>query len=141
MRKIKYYSDPDNKRRYAVIEADERFADGYQVFQREEWRVEKERGRCEALYSLTAMEDGHGYQAADKRNGDPLAQIIERADKTERLSKFRAALSSLTGRQMQVTLLLYEGKTPVEIAESLGVSKQSVNDIKKAVQKKFEHLL
>lgn len=50
---------------------------------------------------------------------------------------YLAFFQALTERQMQVLKLLYQGKKPLEVAEILNITKQSVNDIRVSIQKKF----
>lgn len=57
-------------------------------------------------------------------------------DKPEK-PDYSSFIKTLTQRQIQILRLLYQGKKPYEVAEILNISKQSVNDIRKAIQKKF----
>ena len=89
--------------------------------------------------SLDAMTD------KDKRvcgaASDPEEICIAAEERLEHRAKLAAALKSLTTRQAEVVKLLLKGKSVTGIAEFLGVTKQSVNDIRQAVQKKFKEFI
>jgi RNA polymerase sigma factor (sigma-70 family) len=122
------------------VEVTEQTAAGYREIQREGWRLDKRAERHQAAISLTQMEDENGYQLADTAP-DPLEVICEKEDQDERREKINAAIGRLTDKQKKVLQLLYSGKSVTEVAELLGIKKQSVIDFRKGIQKKFQEIL
>jgi DNA-binding CsgD family transcriptional regulator len=53
-------------------------------------------------------------------------------------SQMPSALLTLTKRQLEVAALLMNGKTYTEISKILGVSQQTINDIKLSIRGRFE---
>ena len=143
-RKIKYYNDPDNPRRYIEVDADEEFADKFQEFQREEWRRDKvERAERERTVSISASkyagEDDNELQdfIICPRSAEPLAGLLsgeQTAADTKALKKGFAALSD--GQRRIIALKFCQCKNDADIGRLLGITKQAVqNRVKKILDK------
>lgn len=71
----------------------------------------------------------------------PEEKLIAEEERNVLRVELNKRLETLTKRQRQVLNLLCKGLTITEIAKQLNVTKQSVNDIRKAIQNKFEDFL
>jgi DNA-binding NarL/FixJ family response regulator len=61
---------------------------------------------------------------------NPEERYIAAEERTELRDKLTAALKTLTARQLEVVKLLRKDMTVTDIASVLGITKQSVNDIR-----------
>ncbi|MCL2797710.1 MAG: hypothetical protein FWD58_06625 [Firmicutes bacterium] len=120
-----------------TVAVSDELAEAMAEMRRAWWRIEStERYYREA--SIDAMPDCDERIISEKFN--PEAMMVAAEDKQKRQTKLSAAYNALTARQKQVVKLLI-GKSVTETAALLGVSKQSISDIRTAVQKKFEVFL
>lgn len=138
-----YFKDANGQK--IEIEVTGEVAKTMRECRREEWRNDaKERYYRERTLS-TLTEDAIEFrQDKPERNlmvESPEEKLIAEEEKNELRIGLNKRLETLTDRQRQVLSLLYKGLTVTEIAKQLNVTKQSVNDIKKAIQNKFESFL
>lgn len=123
------------------IEVSEDVAIVMQECRRAEWRNEAKEKYYRGL-ALSALTDDaiELKQSKPQRNlmvKSPEEQFLINEKRMELYLGLKKKLDSLTGRQYQVLSLLYCGFKSSAVAKKLGVSRQSINDIKKSVQKKF----
>lgn len=72
--------------------------------------------------------EGH-IELSDMGAGDALRILVERESREEEEERLRQNLSLLTSRQREVLILCVgEGKTHLEVAEMLGISRQAVSE-------------
>ena len=126
--KTVYYIDTKGKK--ITVEVSEAVADAMCECRRLEWRIES-RERYHRLMSL------------DGALGENIGLLEKKMQHNEENtnSAFWHALKMLTKRQKQIVKMLTSGMSGAAIAANLGVSKQSINDIKKAIQKKLKVFL
>ena len=121
-----------------VVEVTDEVAEQMTESRREEWRNNaKERYYRDAkLHELNEKDDEWG---SDTDN--PETMFVSAYEQKELRAKMIAVAKTLTARQLEVLRLLKKGKTCLEISEILGVSKQSVNDVRNAIKEKFKVFL
>ena len=128
-----------------TIEAGEKVAEAYTELRRAEWRNEAMeryyRGRTLDTLTDDAIEYWQDKPERSLIVSSPEDEYIAIEERAERRKRIVIALSTLTERQAQVTKLLCKGKSITQIADILGVSKQSVNDIKQAIKNKIKDFL
>ena len=122
------------------VEVNNLVAEAYRQIRRDEWRISKRDARQHSRISLDQLDEDNEC-LADPFASDHLEVIIEKEKKEESNAKMQDIIKTLTERQEVVLNLLKKGKAVTEIAEILNVTKQSVGDIRKALQKKFEVFL
>jgi len=122
-----------------TVEVSKEVAEAMQECRKAEWRNDSIEMyyRDKALGSLNALSDG------DKEIAGPDGIESDDGGSAERFRRdgIKAVLRSLTNRQKEVVRLLYKGKSVTEAARILGITHQSVGDIKKIISKKLEKFL
>lgn len=138
-----YFKNVDGQK--IAIEVTDEIAKTMQECRREEWRNESKeryyRGRTLSTLTDDAIEFRQDKPERNLMVESPEEKLIAEEEKNELRIGLNKRLETLTDRQRQVLSLLYKGLTVTEIAKQLNVTKQSVNDIRKAIQNKFEDFL
>jgi ATP/maltotriose-dependent transcriptional regulator MalT len=112
-----------------TVEVTDDIAEVCKGFDREEERQRKSRNR-HCKYCLDIMNDK-----------DTELGVLDECDydsKNDYAKPIQSAFLGLTNRQLEVAILLMAGKTYTEISKILGVSQQTINDIKLSIKGKFE---
>jgi DNA-binding NarL/FixJ family response regulator len=104
------------------------------------WRNESKE-RYYGAVSLDAAGDGDIRRAGGCAAASPEAIYVAEEEAREMKKEMGTVFKTLTTRQTEVLKFLVKGKSVTEIARVLGVAKQSVSDVRRAVQKKFERFL
>ena len=123
MKTIKYYCDPDNRKKYVEVETDnEAVAEQLAYFKRrEESERRKSRRRNEA--SIDALREETGWEPPDTS-----VNIALRFEEREEKKALLAAISRLSDKQqLLVRLYYYEEKTMLEIAQEFSVTKMAIS--------------
>jgi DNA-binding CsgD family transcriptional regulator len=131
-----YFKDKDGHK--VAVEVTDEVAAADTETRRAEWRNEaKERYYRDA--KLQDLNDKDGELACEEFNPERMTVAVE--ESRDLRTGMKAVLKTLTPRQTQVLTLLKSGKTCLEISALLGVSKQSVNDVRNALKEKFKVFL
>jgi ATP/maltotriose-dependent transcriptional regulator MalT len=109
----------------STVEVTDNIAEICKEFDREEERQRKYRNR-HCPYCLDIMNDK-----------DAELGVLDECDK-EYEEQIRPAFLNLTERQLEVAVLLMDGKTYTEISKILNVAPQTINDIKLSIKKRIE---
>ena len=96
-----------------------------------------ERYHCGA--SLSAMTDRDRRTSCADSNPEMIYIAIE--EQAELRANLSAALKTLTPAQSELLKMLYKGMSVTEIAKTKGISKASVCEARKWLQKKFDKFL
>jgi DNA-binding NarL/FixJ family response regulator len=138
-----YFKDASGQK--IEIEVTDEVAKTMQECRREEWRNEAKeryyRGRTLSTLTDDAIEFRQEKQERSLMVESPEEKLIAEEERNVLRVELNKRLETLTKRQRQVLNLLCKGLTITEIAKQLNVTKQSVNDIRKAIQNKFEDFL
>ncbi|MCL2369958.1 MAG: LuxR C-terminal-related transcriptional regulator [Firmicutes bacterium] len=126
-----YIVDGEGKR--IAVEVTYEVAEAMAECRKAEWRndAKEKYYRDKELGSLSDMDDQIACRGA----------LGEDSERDLRNLGIRQVFRSLTARQNEIARLLYKGKMVKEVAEILGVTHQSVSDIKKAISKKLKEFL
>jgi DNA-binding NarL/FixJ family response regulator len=119
-----------------TVEVNSELEEAYKGLIRLEMRGNAKERYYRHEFSLDSMDESDEELGSDLAN--PEVVFLGSCEKQEQLKREREFFRSLAARQMEVVRLLKQGKSSVEVAENLGITKQSVYDIKKSVQKKFK---
>lgn len=138
-----YFKDASGQK--IEIEVSDEIAKTMQECRREEWRNDAKeryyRGRTLSTLTDDAIEFRQNKTERNLMVESPEEKLIAEEVRDELRVGLNQRLETLTERQKQVLSLLYKGLTITEIARKLNVTKQSANDIKKAIQNKFKEFL
>lgn len=131
-----YFQDKDGRR--IAVEVTEAVAVADIETRRAEWRNEAKE-RYYRNPKLQDLNDKDEELACEIHNPEKI--LIAAEESTDLRTRMQTVLKTLTSRQIQVLTLLKSDKTCLEISEILGISKQSVNDIRNAIKEKFKVFL
>lgn len=135
----------DANRQKIEIEVSEEVACAMKECRRQEWRNDAKeryyRGRTLSTLPDNAIEFKQDKPERNLIVSSPEELTIAAEERTELQLGLSETLETLTARQKQVLSLLHKGHSVTEIATLLGVTKQSINDIRKAIQNKFKTFL
>lgn len=102
------------------------------------WRNDAKEGYYRA-FSLDKLTDKKDCCGDDSINPEKI--YVDLFENSDSMLKLKKIIKTLTSRQQTVLRLLYKGHGVTEISKILSVKKQSVNDIRKSIQKKFKEFL
>lgn len=138
-----YFKDASGQK--IEIEVIDEVAKTMQECRREAWRNEAKeryyRGRTLSTLTDDAIEFRQEKPERSLMVESPEEKLIAEEERYDLRVELNKRLETLTKRQRQVLKLLCKELTITEIAKQLNVTKQSVNDVKKAIQKKFKDFL
>lgn len=138
-----YFRDSNDKK--VEIEVCDKVAKTMRDCRREEWRNDAKeryyRGRTLSTLTDDAIEFRQDKPERNLMVNSPEERLIAEEERKELRIGLKKRLETLTERQKQIVSLLYKGFTITEIAKLLNVTKQSIYDIRKAIQNKFEDFL